>query len=92
MLVELEWNGLELSASLSSKFTGERGDADSYNVIDFNAGYTADINAGPFKSVDFAFVVNNVTSESYLAGGTGNGLTCFIGAPRTAAFTFTANF
>lgn len=77
---------------LSSKFTGERGDVDSYNVLDFNAGYTADVNAGPFKSVDFAFVVNNLTNESYLAGGTGNGSTYFIGAPRTAAFTFTANF
>ena len=77
---------------LSSKFTGECGDVDSYNVIDFNAGYIADVNARPFKSVDFAFVVNNITNESYLSGGTGNGLTYFIGAPRTEAFTFTANF
>lgn len=77
---------------LSAKYTGERGEVDSYTVLDFNAGYSAEVSAGPFKSVDLALVVNNLADESYLAGGTGNGSTYFIGAPRTAAFTFTANF
>lgn len=77
---------------LSAKYTGERGEVDSYTVLDFNAGYSAEVSAGPFKSVDLALVVNNLSDESYLAGGTGNGSTYYIGAPRTAAFTFTANF
>jgi len=77
---------------LSAKYTGERGDVDSYTVVDLNAGYAAEVNAGPFKAIDIAFVVYNITDESYLAGGTGNGSTYFIGAPRTAAVTLTATF
>ena len=77
---------------LSAKYTGERGDVDSYTVLDLNAGYAAEVNAGPFKAVDIAFVIYNITDKSYLAGGTGNGSTYFIGSPRTAAVTLTATF
>ena len=77
---------------LSAKYTGERGEVDGYTVVDLNAGYATDINAGPFKAIDVAFVVYNVTDKSYLAGGTGNGSTYFIGAPRTAALTLSATF
>ncbi|WP_166376148.1 TonB-dependent receptor [Pseudoalteromonas sp. Z9A4] len=89
---------------LSAKYTGERLGAwqdedtrtrnkvDGYTVLDFNAGYSTDVDAGPFKAIDVSFVVYNVTDKSYLAGGTGNGATYYIGAPRTAAVTFTADF
>ena len=77
---------------LSAKYTGERGEVDGYTVLDLNAGYSAEVNAGPFKALDIAFVVYNVTDKSYLAGGTGNGTTYFIGAPRTAAVTLSATF
>ncbi|MGS0535831.1 TonB-dependent receptor domain-containing protein [Pseudoalteromonas sp. SaAl2] len=89
---------------ISAKYTGERlgawtdeqtrarNEVDSYTVIDFNAGYFAEVNAGAFTSIDIAFAVTNVTDKQYLSGGTGNGSTYFIGAPRTAALTFTANF
>ncbi|MFT7008401.1 MAG: iron complex outermembrane receptor protein [Colwellia sp.] len=79
-------------AGLSAKYTGERGDADSYTIIDFNAGYSAAIDSNFFKSFDLAFVVNNLTDESFLSTGTGNGTAFFIGAPRTASMTFSVNF
>jgi iron complex outermembrane receptor protein len=79
-------------AGLSAKYTGERGDADSYTILDFNAGYSAVIDSNVFKSFDLAFVVNNLTDESFLSTGTGNGTTFFIGAPRTASMTFSVNF
>jgi len=76
----------------SAKYTGERGEADSYTVYDLNAGYSSTINSELFKSFDIAFVVNNISDTSYLSTGTGNGTSFFIGAPRTATVTFTANF
>jgi len=79
-------------AGLSAKYTGERGDADSYTTVDFNAGYSVAIDSNVFKSFDLAFVVNNLTDKDYLSTGTGNGETFFIGAPRTASMTFTVNF
>jgi len=79
-------------AGLSAKYTGERGVADSYTVLDFNAGYNSTLNNNIFKSFDVAFVVNNLTDESYLSTGTGNGTSFFIGAPRTASMTVTVSF
>lgn len=79
-------------AGLSAKYTGERGDADSYTILDFNVGYSATIDSNVFKSFDLAFVVNNLTDENYLSTGTGNGTSFFIGAPRTASMTFTVSF
>lgn len=79
-------------AGLSAKYTGDRGDAEAYTVLDFNAGYTTSINSNVFKSFDLAFVVNNLTDESYLSTGTGNGTAFFIGAPRTASMTATVSF
>lgn len=91
-VVSSDYYSGDFRLGLSAKYTGERGDVDSYTVLDFNTGYSAEVETGPFKSIDIAFVVNNLTGTSYLAGGTGNGSTYFIGAPRTAALTFTANF
>jgi iron complex outermembrane receptor protein len=81
-----------LHTGASVKYTGDRGVADSYTILNFNAGYSAQIDNNMFKTVDIALVVTNVTDEDYLSTGTGNGLTYFIGAPRTATMTFTASF
>jgi len=92
-----------LRAGLSAKYTGERNKegsytignrfaADAYTVLDFNMGYTGNFDSNVFKSFDVAFVVNNLTDKSYVSAGTGSGKTFFIGAPRTASVTFTANF
>jgi len=89
----------------SVKYTGERGiaeklltetpslkPAESYTLLNLNAGYSATIDNSAFKTIDIAFVVNNVTDENYLATGTGNGQTFFIGAPRTATLTLSTSF
>ena len=89
--ISAKYTGERLGAFLDEQ-TRTRNKVDGYTVLDINAGYAADVNAGPFKSIDIAFAVTNVTDKQYLAGGTGNGSTYFIGAPRTAALTFTANF
>ena len=76
----------------SGKYTGERGAADSYTTFDMNAGYFINFAGNAISSVDIAFVVTNITDESYLSTGSGNGNTFFIGAPRTASMTLTATF
>ena len=60
--------------------------------FDVNAGYFVSFSGNSISSIDIAFVVTNITDENYLSTGTGNGNTFFIGAPRTASMTFTANF
>jgi len=82
----------DLYAGASLKYTGDRGVADSYTILDFNAGYSAQLENSPFKTIDIAFVVSNLTDENYLSTGTGNGTNFFIGAPRTATITFTTSF
>ncbi|OUS31038.1 TonB-dependent receptor [Thalassotalea sp. 42_200_T64] len=76
----------------SGKYTGERGDAPSYTVFDINAGYSVAFDSAAINSIDIAFVITNITDEKYLSTGTGNGTSFFIGSPRTASMTFTANF
>ena len=76
----------------SGKYTGERGDAPSYTTFDVNAGYFVAFDSSAISSIDISFVITNITDESYLSTGTGNGTTFFIGAPRTASMTFSANF
>ncbi len=80
------------SVGASGKYTGERGVADSYTTFDMNANYVVNFDNNAISSMDIAFVVTNITDESYLSTGTGNGTTFFIGAPRTASMTLTANF
>jgi iron complex outermembrane receptor protein len=55
-------------------------------------GYQLSSTGDMFKSMDIALVVNNLFDQRYLSTGTGNGKTFFIGAPKTAAVTFTASF
>jgi len=80
------------TGSYTQSVSGERFEADDYTVVDLNIGYGTSINSSVFKSFDLAFVVNNLTDKSYVSTGTGNGKTFFIGAPRTASLTFTADF
>jgi len=76
----------------STKYTGERGEAEDYIVSDMNIGYTVEFSGSGVNSVDIALVVNNIFDEDYLSTGTGNGSTFFIGAPRTTSLTVNANF
>lgn len=91
-VVSTDYTKGDLRAGLSAKYTGDRGQADSYTLVDFNVGYSKELDGGAFNSIDIAFVVNNLFDKRYLATGTGTGETFFIGGPRTATITFTANF
>lgn len=82
----------DFHVGLSGKYTGNRGDAESYTTLDMNADYFITFTDSAIKSLNIAFVVSNLTDESYLSAGTGTGNTFFIGAPRTASMTFTAAF
>ncbi|MCF2900226.1 TonB-dependent receptor [Pseudoalteromonas sp. OFAV1] len=103
-VVSADYYSGDFRFGLSAKYTGERlgawtdeqtrsrNEVDGYTLVDLNIGYNTSLDSGVFKSIDLAFVVNNLFDKSYLAGGTGNGSTYFIGAPRTAALTLTAQF
>jgi len=82
----------DFHVGLSGKYTGERGDAKAYTTLDMNADYFISFQDSAIKSLNIAFVVSNLTDESYLSSGTGTGTTFFIGAPRTASMTFTTSF
>jgi iron complex outermembrane receptor protein len=82
----------DLSFGTSAKYTSARGKAPSYTVIDANVGYDIQLSNPMIKSLNIAFVVNNLLDKRYLSTGTGTGSTYFIGGPRTAALTVTANF
>ncbi|MBU2970684.1 TonB-dependent receptor [Pseudoalteromonas sp. C2R02] len=90
------FNG-DLRFGTSMKYTSDRfGDKDntdvleSATIVDFNLGYAIPIGAGSISAMDVSFVVSNVFDKDYLAGGIEGSY--FIGAPRTASLTFTANF
>ncbi len=82
----------DLRFGASTKYTGERGEAEDYIVTDIQMGYSLEFSGSGIQSLDIAFVVNNLFDEDYLSTGTGSGTTYFIGAPRTSTLTFTANF
>lgn len=93
-----------LRYGISAKYTGERTfidrstsantkyEVDDYTVVDMYLGYNLSSSGETFKSMDIALVINNLFDKRYLSTGTGNGKTYFIGAPKTAAITFTASF
>jgi iron complex outermembrane receptor protein len=91
-VVSADYTNDKLRYGLSAKHTGERGIADAYTVVDMYLGYNIQSDGELFKSMDISLVVNNLLDESYLSTGTGNGTTYFIGAPKTAAVTFSASF
>jgi len=78
-------------------FTANGGEAWNKDTISahtiFNAylGYEKDLGAAsPFKSVDLALVMNNLTDKSYITGGSEGAY--LIGAGRTASFTVSLGF
>ena len=91
-VLSADYNKGNLRYGASAKYTGERGVADDYTVVDMYLGYNIASNGDLFKSMDISLVVNNIFDKRYLSTGTGNGTTFFIGAPKTAAVTFTASF
>ncbi|MDF2177793.1 TonB-dependent receptor [Aliiglaciecola sp. CAU 1673] len=104
--LSLDYYSGNLRGGISAKYTGERqggyldilnnpglrNQVEDYTIIDINVGYTLEYSDNMIDSVDIAFVVNNLMDKRYLSSGTGNGFSYYIGGPRTAALTLTANF
>ncbi|GAA0372335.1 TonB-dependent receptor [Bowmanella denitrificans] len=106
LTLSLDYFSGNLRGGLSAKYTGgrtggyldilnnpqQRNKVDSYTLVDLNVGYNLDVGIKGISSVDVAFVVTNLLDKRYLGSGTTDGFTYFIGAPRTASLTLTANF
>ncbi|MBM7070529.1 TonB-dependent receptor [Shewanella sp. 202IG2-18] len=82
----------DLTISSSTKYTGDKGAADDYTLTDIRVAYAMDFESNSIDAVNLSFVVNNLFDEQYLAAGTGNGETFFIGAGKTAALTLDLRF
>lgn len=102
-VITADYTKNNLRYGVSAKYTGDRTfidrsandtehTAEAYTLVDMYVGYNLQSSGELFKSMDIAFVLNNAFDESYLSAGRGNGTQYFIGAPKTAAVTFTASF
>ncbi|MBQ4845157.1 TonB-dependent receptor [Pseudoalteromonas sp. MMG005] len=96
-VISFDWSKGNYFAGLSTKWVGDRWmDAtntkkiDAYTVSDFYAGVAIDAPISGIKAMELRFTLNNVTDKSYL-GGVAN-QSGWIGAPRTAAVNFKAEF
>ncbi|MEW9856611.1 TonB-dependent receptor [Novosphingobium sp. M1R2S20] len=86
-----------LTFGVTGKYTGDRAVnvdntwiADNYFLTDVNLSLRGEALSELLKAVTLSLTVNNVTDESYLGGISGN--YAWIGTPRTAVFTVTADF
>ena len=86
-----------VTAGLTGKYTGDRfadsGNslvAQNYFLTDLNISVKGEGLSDVLKDLEFALTVNNLTDERYLGGISGG--YAWIGAPRTAIFTVTADF
>lgn len=96
-VVSFDWQKGNYFAGLSTKWVGDRWmDAantkkiDAYVVSDFYAGVAVEAPIAGVKAMELRFTINNITDKSYL-GGVAN-QSAWIGAPRTAAINFKAEF
>ena len=86
-----------LTFGVTGKYTGNRAVtadnswiADNYFLTDVNVSLKGEALSEMLKAVKLSLTVNNVTDESYLGGISSDA--AWIGAPRTAVFTVTADF
>jgi len=95
-VVSFDWKKDKYFAGLSTKWVDERWlnadndeKVDAYTVADFYAGVKLEGN-DIFKGMEVRLTMNNVFDESYLGGIAAE--IAWIGAPRTTAINFSANF
>jgi outer membrane receptor for Fe3+-dicitrate len=96
-VVSLDWYRGNFSAGLSNKFVDDRfidrGNAtvaENYSVTDFYFNINGEGISDFLQGYQIGIVVNNLTDKRYLGGISGFG--SWIGAPRTAVFTLSADF
>jgi iron complex outermembrane receptor protein len=82
---------------ITGKYTGNRAVnvsnewvADNFFITDFNLSLRGEALSELLEQVTLSLNVTNVTDESYLGGIAGNA--AWLGAPRTAIFSVTADF
>lgn len=97
LVVSADWNNDVYRAGLSAKFVDDRfidrsntSVAESYTTADAYFGVSGGVLSDALEGVDFSVVVNNLLDESYLGGISGFG--AWIGAPRTAVLSISADF
>lgn len=96
-VVSVDWFRGNYSAGLSTKFVDDRfinrantTMAENYAVSDFYFNINGEGISDFLKGYQLGIVVSNLTDKRYLGGISGFG--SWIGAPRTAVFSITADF
>lgn len=96
-VVSADWSSDVYRAGFSAKFVDDRfidiantSVAESYTTADLYLGMNGVAFADSLQAIDISLVVNNVFDESYLGGISGFG--AWIGAPRTAVLSVSADF
>ncbi|GAA6136286.1 TonB-dependent receptor [Arenicella sp. 4NH20-0111] len=97
LVVSLDWKNDIYRAGLSAKYVDDRfidiantSVAKSYTTADLYFGMSGAAFGEALEGIDVSLVVNNLLDESYLGGISGFG--AWIGAPRTAVLSFSADF
>jgi len=97
LVVSVDWRSDIYRAGISAKFVDDRfinldntSIAESYTTADFYFGLNGTAINDGLGGLDISVVVNNLLDESYLGGISGFG--GWIGAPRTAVLTVSADF
>lgn len=97
LVMSADWSNDIYRAGLSAKFVDDRyidiantSVAQAYTTADLYIGMNAKSLSAALEGVDISLVVNNVLDESYLGGISGFG--AWIGAPRTAVLSISADF
>lgn len=98
VVMSVDWAVEDYRAGISAKYVDDRYIdfantliAQSYTTADFYLGMKGSAFSESWTGVDLSLVVNNLFDESYL-GGISGGNGAWIGAPRTAVFSVSANF
>lgn len=99
IVASLDWAYNDYFAGFSYKWVDEifldqanTRKLESYGVGDLYVGVNGGAISSSLKGVEARLVVNNIFDEDYMAGVVGDDTTAYIGAPRSAVFTITADF
>lgn len=97
LVVGLDWTAGNISAGLSTKYTGDRyirfdnsWKSDAYTTADAYLSFSSTESYGDVDGWTVNLLVNNVFDKDYLGGIAGQG--AWIGAPRTVSLSATIDF
>lgn len=97
LVLALDWTAGNISAGLSTKYTGDRyirfdnsWKSDAYTTADAYVSFSSTQSYGNIDGWTVDLLVNNVFDKDYLGGIAGQG--AWIGAPRTVSLSATIDF